>query len=57
MEITIKARRKGLWSQAFDKCQCCKTKNHKHYAKGLCVSCYQKTYRDYQKKLDEQKGN
>lgn len=46
MEIIIKARKKGVWSNGFDQCQCCETKEKKHYSKGLCQACYFRAYRD-----------
>jgi len=36
----------GKWSmRGFEKCIECKTKNRKHYAKGLCAYCYRKRYK------------
>lgn len=50
MEITINTRKKGTWSQKFDKCQACESSKEKHFAKGLCRNCYFRAYREVQKK-------
>jgi hypothetical protein len=46
LKIIIETRRKGVWSQKFDACQSCKTREIKHFAKGLCRPCYFRAYRD-----------
>lgn len=46
MQVTINFRKKGVWSNNFDSCQGCKTKEKKHFAKGLCRPCYFRAYRD-----------
>ena len=47
----IGLRKKWLyqWSQKFPKCLICGTIKRKHYARGLCSSCYEKTRREYKK--------
>ena len=50
MEVTIQFRKKGAWSQKFDCCAGCQTKKKKHFAKGLCETCYARAYRDAVKK-------
>ena len=50
MEITINFRKKGKWSRNADRCQGCKTKKVKHFAKDLCQTCYNRTYQLASKK-------
>lgn len=57
MEITIKFREKGKWGNSFNECQACKTREKKHFAKGLCVACYARAYRLAVKKLKENHAN
>lgn len=45
-QVTIKFRKKGVWSQRFDQCICCNSTEKKHFAHGLCCACYNRAYRD-----------
>ena len=49
VKITIKLRKKGVWSQRHDSCQNCNTVDKKHFAHGLCETCYNSAYREAQK--------
>jgi hypothetical protein len=44
----------GQWAKKFDKCTTCETTNHRHKCKGLCTSCWEKTYRTPKRTLARQ---
>lgn len=46
VKVTIDFRKKGAWSNNSKFCRACKSIEKKHFAKGLCKTCYYRAYRD-----------
>ena len=44
--VTIDIKKRGRWSRLHQACISCGTTHMKHISKGLCQSCYFRTYRD-----------